>query len=334
MKWTLGALVVVLTGLILFEAWNFAVEWPHWTWLGAAVLLVLFMMVIGQSITGRPLGILISELNVMSLARFQTVLWTVIVISAYLVIAIARIRNPDKLRAISSAEKSADAPSIASPSPMPKMTTAPDPLNIELNKELLSLVGITATALVGASLIASTKKSQTVSDSAATTTAKEMLQTNNVPDSIKPALVTSELSTKASASQTNLSVEQKAANVKANAEAVIANTATVKDELQKNAQGTLYKNPRITDASFTDLFEGNEVGNTAHVDLGKVQMFYFTLIVALAYAVDLWNVLQNDALLYAPKFSFPVFSAGMVALLGISNAGYLANKGVDHTQKT
>jgi hypothetical protein len=32
--------------------------------------------------------------------------------------------------------------------------------------------------------------------------------------------------------------------------------------------------------------------------------------------------------------SFPTLSDGMVGLLGISNASYLANKGVDHTKKS
>jgi hypothetical protein len=84
------------------------------------------------------------------------------------------------------------------------------------------------------------------------------------------------------------------------------------------------------------MFEGDEVGNTAHVDLGKVQMFYFTLVVAIAYVAALWKVISDSdgTLLYGANFSFPAFSQGMVGLLGISNASYLAYKGVDHTKKT
>ena len=80
------------------------------------------------------------------------------------------------------------------------------------------------------------------------------------------------------------------------------------------------------------MFQGNEVGNAAHVDLGKVQMFYFTVIVALAYSANIWSTLANGKL-YGAQFVFPSLSAGMVALLGISNGGYLANNGVDHTGK-
>jgi hypothetical protein len=80
------------------------------------------------------------------------------------------------------------------------------------------------------------------------------------------------------------------------------------------------------------MFEGSEVGNAGHVDLGKVQMFYFTVIVAMAYAASVWSALAKGDF-YGSQFTFPSLSAGMVALLGISNAGYLANKGVDHTEK-
>jgi hypothetical protein len=87
----------------------------------------------------------------------------------------------------------------------------------------------------------------------------------------------------------------------------------------------------MSDASFSDMFEGNEIGNTAHVDLGKVQMFFFTVTVAVAYAVAVAKSI-HDGQLYGAEYVFPTLSSGMVALLGISNAGYLANKGVDHTK--
>jgi hypothetical protein len=103
-------------------------------------------------------------------------------------------------------------------------------------------------------------------------------------------------------------------------------------DITQNAQGILYKNPTVNDASFSDIFEGDEIGNTAYVDLGKVQMFYFTLLVAIAYSVALWKVISAGNL-YTANFSFPTLSDGMVGLLGISNASYLAYKGVDHTKK-
>lgn len=38
-----------------------------------------------------------------------------------------------------------------------------------------------------------------------------------------------------------------------------------------------------TKANISDLFKGDEVSNAVQLDLGKVQMFYFTLILVFAY---------------------------------------------------
>lgn len=112
-------------------------------------------------------------------------------------------------------------------------------------------------------------------------------------------------------------------------------SAPTEDELKvaiaKQAQGILYKNPALSDASFFDMFEGAEVGDAAQVDLAKVQMFFFTLVVALAYISALASAIQSAGI-YDASFSLPALSDGMVALLGISNGGYLGNKAVDHTK--
>lgn len=101
------------------------------------------------------------------------------------------------------------------------------------------------------------------------------------------------------------------------------------DTSKVDAQGQIVVNQNPEDASWVDLFKGDEVGNAAHLDLGKIQMFFFTLIVGFAYAVVLAQSFQNST----PKgiLDFPDLSAGMLALLGISHAGYLANKAVPHT---
>jgi hypothetical protein len=88
-------------------------------------------------------------------------------------------------------------------------------------------------------------------------------------------------------------------------------------------------NKRSADANFDDLFRGEETGNAAVLDLAKIQMFYFTLILVLSYAVSLGAMLISAE---AKISAFPAFDAGMVALLGISNAGYLTDKAVPHSQ--
>lgn len=82
------------------------------------------------------------------------------------------------------------------------------------------------------------------------------------------------------------------------------------------------------DARFADLFQGDEVGNAAHLDLGKVQMFFFTLVLVFTYSVALTHAFSEAS---APIASLPAVDQGMVALLGISHAGYLSNNAVPHS---
>jgi hypothetical protein len=93
-------------------------------------------------------------------------------------------------------------------------------------------------------------------------------------------------------------------------------------------KGVLVANATAAQAEWTNLFSGEELGDSAFVDLGKVQMFFFTLVIGLVYAgalgAALWNQHQGA--------SFPPMSQGMLVLLGISHAAYLTNKAVPHTQ--
>jgi hypothetical protein len=100
------------------------------------------------------------------------------------------------------------------------------------------------------------------------------------------------------------------------------------DGSKVSAEGQILVNQSPKDAGWSDLFKGDEVGNAAHLDLGKIQMFYFTLIVWFSYAVAISSQFASDS---AKIAEFPDVSAGMVALLGISHAGYLANQAVPHT---
>ena len=63
------------------------------------------------------------------------------------------------------------------------------------------------------------------------------------------------------------------------------------------------------------MFEGDELSNTASVDLGKVQMFFFTIIVAFSYSVILFNNLANAGQQSGPseELSNPVRRIGRLA---------------------
>jgi hypothetical protein len=223
------------------------------------LILLLFMATVGMKVSGRPDGILINERKLISLSRFQTALWTLIILSAFLTMASERIR----------------------------WDYLPTALNITLEKELWMLMGISTASLVGTPLIQSTK-------------------TNKNP---KPG-------------ETDKTAE--ALNAKA--------TPMTKADVEKNSQGLLFANPDVKDAAFSDMFEGDEIGNTAFVDLSKVQMFLFTIVAALSYAALLFNSIRGEEPWQLSKF--PDLSQGFIAILGISHAGFLVNKSVDHTPTT
>jgi hypothetical protein len=95
-----------------------------------------------------------------------------------------------------------------------------------------------------------------------------------------------------------------------------------------NSRGTLYANARRSEAAFTDLFEGDEVGNAGHVSLGKLQMFYLTIIILSGYMFMVLKSLHANP----DTGSLPILSEGVIALMGISHAGYLSTKAVNHTE--
>jgi len=247
--WPAGAVISLLLLGMFLSAW-FAPG--GWNWLCVTILLTGFMGILGKYVTKYPAGILINQLNILSLSRFQAVLWTIIVLSAYFTMALIRVKS-----------------------------SVDDPLAIEIDWHLWALIGISITSLVGTPLLQGPKKAKEPDESKLKQTADALDQT------------------------------------------VV--------EVNGCRQGLLYGNPNIRDARFSDMFQGDEVGNTNHVDLPKVQMFLFTLIAAFTYCVILFNALvaaNNDG---AVLQGLPVLPNGLIAILGISHAGYLTSKGTDHT---
>src|SRR5215472_16340443 len=108
-----------LTGLIVLIASLGAINRCSTpvAWIAIMAFLIVFIFILGASVTGRWLGILITEQNLMSLARFQAVIWTVIVISAYFVIAVARVNNRDKLEKAFASQASAAVTPTPTPTP-------------------------------------------------------------------------------------------------------------------------------------------------------------------------------------------------------------------------
>ena len=228
-----------------------------WNWALVMFFMIVFVISLGKLKTESYFGIFINERKKMSLSRFQLVIWTLIVLSAFLTIALYNI-----------------SAKIA------------NPLEITIPPQLWYLLGISTTSLVGSPLVLSTKRKKTPIE-------EEVI----------------------------LFQERKGITAK-----------TITTEITDNVTrfGTLDFNLKIEDAKFADMFMGDEIGNSGSIDMAKVQKFFFTLIIAFSYMLLLLNLIMNaDS---TGLSSFPALDDSLVALLGISSAGYLTNKTYDKTK--
>jgi hypothetical protein len=238
---------------------------PIEAWFAVMILLVLSVLIAGWLITGLLTGLLIDEWNKMSLSRLQAVLWTILILGAFLVAATANVHDERK-----------------------------EPLSITIPEELWIVMGISATSLVASPLVKSTKQIRPANPDEATRTFRRT-GTLQATETVAPGT-------------DGIVLEDQSGNV--------------------IAKGQIAVNPFPSQASLDDLFKGEETSNAANLDLGKVQMFYFTLIFILAYGVSLGKLLDSGG----PFLDFPALDDGMVALLGISHAAYLTNKAVPRAQ--
>lgn len=87
-------------------------------------------------------------------------------------------------------------------------------------------------------------------------------------------------------------------------------------------QGPVVTNGSIAQASPADLFTGEYVNNFTLLDVGKIQLFLFTLLLILGYCLSIGHVLMQEPY----PASLPDIGAGVLPLFGVSHAGYLMNK--------
>jgi len=100
-------------------------------------------------------------------------------------------------------------------------------------------------------------------------------------------------------------------------------------EIMASSIGVLYAHKTIDDASFTDMFQSDEISNKSVVDIGKVQMFFFTVLTVAAYAGAIWTMLLHTDI--GSISGLPILSDGFVALLFVSHAGLIANSATTAT---
>ncbi|MDB5469140.1 MAG: hypothetical protein JWR84_700 [Caulobacter sp.] len=115
---------------------------PSWAWALTAGLLLAFIALTSFALRGRGAGILIDARNRISLARFQALAWTIIVLSGLIALAAWRAKN--------------------------QLT---NPMSIDIPSELLAAMGIVAASLVASPALLSLRSTQTQTDAAAPTQA-------------------------------------------------------------------------------------------------------------------------------------------------------------------
>jgi hypothetical protein len=215
---------------------------PYVSWIVLMIAMALFILIVGHGVTGAWTGAIIDERCKMSLSRLQLILWTIVVLSAFAVIAFVRMRND-----------------------------AATALDIGVPATIWTLLAITSTSLVGSPVIKSTQKA------------------SGRPDD-------NQLHT------------------------YLAAQGKTTDEVE--SQGPVVTNASIAQASPADLFTGEYVNNFTMLDVGKIQLFLFTVLLIFQYCLSIGHVLIHEPY----PASLPDIGPGVLPLFGVSHAGYLMNK--------
>ena len=168
-----------------------------------------------------------------------------------------------------------------------------EPLAIKLQEELWLLMGISTTSLIGSPRIISNNRGKKVNENET----KKILSNLTFMRSM----------------DTEINLEPDKIS---------------KENLTYKNFGPYVANKNIKDAGAIDLFKGEETENAAQLDLGRIQMLYFTVITLIAYAVSLYQMFSNVAETGGKITQFPVLSGSMIGLLAISHGGYLVNKAI------
>jgi hypothetical protein len=228
-------------------------------WLVDIGALSLFLGLVGTLLVGHPLGVLIDERNRYSLARLQTVIWTIVVLSAFGLMAFRNV----------------------------VVGTSKEALAVAVPEQLWLALGITVVSLAGTPIIRSVKANS---------------DRGPRPDVARDTI-----------------------------ERLVDGQAGLSDAAftpisAPRLTGLIVRNVEPAEASWPDLFQGEEAGNGALTDIGKVQMFFFTALIVAVYGVAIWVSLGK-----AVTTELPAVSDSMNALLGIANGAYLANAAAPHT---
>jgi hypothetical protein len=310
---------------------------PFVLWGVTMVFMVVLLALAGHEINGQWFGVLIDSRNKVSLSRLQITLWTVLVLSTYLTVALPRVT----------------AMVGANPS-----LNAAQALDIRFPDELIVAMGISAVSFAGSSLIKSNKKGKQIKVDARLSPDAAQARRDQAADALKGAEATlldavkTEGSRKSDLEQAREALKKgNATQAKVDMVETLYNAALIdKDQATKDrdakkkaldaadddladilaTQGLLHKNADPSEARWVDLFRGEEISNFKLVDMSKVQMLFFTVVIIAAYAAAISSLLRDLNVLRASAFvAFPGFSESLNFLLGISHGTYLSVKTID-----
>ena len=148
---------IILVGVIFFLG-LFPILATKWRFLVIMGCLIGFLLYLGIIISNNRWGVLVDEAHLISLSRFQMVIWTVLILSAFLAVGGARIEVYTAVPQDAQVNDQVEIPSDETGGETVEDTTVEsmeDPLAIELPEELWILLGISTTSLVGSPLILS-----------------------------------------------------------------------------------------------------------------------------------------------------------------------------------
>ena len=313
------ALVIVALGIVgvgvLVPKWDIGVGPQRLVlWVSTGLLLLAAAWIIGKASKPGPWGWLVDERNRMSLGRLQALVWTMLIASALYTAAVTNIASP--VRVPCSGDPVPPAPTTTpgaqtpaptaiptAPATPPSPTLAPTagpgsvakldagcPLQIDIPAQLLLAMGISLGGF-GLSRLALNSKEDVPADES------EADQTlgNQSPSTLSAP--------------------------------GHGHTRADKDTLH---EGVIVRNAEPTDASLSELFMGEEVGNLDKLDIGKLQMAFFTLTLVVSYGSEIWRLFSGNR----PFIDgLPPLDQGMVNLLALSHGGYVGNKLLPHSAR-
>lgn len=291
--------------------------WWVWAWIFNLVLMFIIMALVGKAIgaKGGYGAVFVDSRNMVSLSRFQIVLWTLVVLSAFWTIGLARVGDywfgghadqyvwqaPESAfdSPVEEPAGEQEPPSDAEEEEEPARV---GPLVLKLPAVLWALMGISVTSAVASPLIKQDKKDRTES---------QQDDYNRLLDD-----------TLRSRSRRRHRRRDEDAGGGGDEDPPTKEFRTV---------GAVVCRNEGYDPEFFDLFRGEDPESLLYLDIGKVQNFFFTVVAVVTYALAIGAAI-GAAESIAALFEFPDISEGLLAVLGISHGGYLVTKATNTPQ--